>query len=87
MVTTILALLIFIILFVGCVLVVVGTVMKNKWGINTAKLICPNCGNPIGRVRTPKTFAQVFWGGATCNKCGIEVDKWGRPVAESTPRR
>ena len=81
---TILAGLIFTLLTVGCVLLVVGTVMKNKWGINVARISCPNCGNSLDRVRAPKTFAQVLWGGSTCDKCGIEVDKWGRPVAQPT---
>jgi hypothetical protein len=62
-VITTLAILIFAALSVGGVLVIVGTLKKNRWGINTDRLICPNCGNPLVRVRKPKTTAQVFWGG------------------------
>jgi hypothetical protein len=85
MVLTIIVLSLFVILSVGCVLVVFGTFRKNKWGINTAQLTCPNCGNTLGHVRVPKNMAQTLWGGATCNRCGVEVDKWGRPANGSMP--
>lgn len=78
MIITILVLSIFAVLSVGCVLVMIGTFRKTKWGINTARVICPKCGITMGRVRTPKTMAQALWGGATCQTCGIEVDEWGR---------
>lgn len=67
-------------LLVGCVLVTVGTFRKNRWGVNTAQLTCPNCGRLLNRVRTPKKISQALWGGATCDGCGLELDKWGRPV-------
>jgi hypothetical protein len=85
MVLTILVLLLFAIFSLGCVLVVLGTFRKNRWGINTAQLTCPNCGNALGHVRMPKTMAQFLWGGATCSRCGVEVDKWGRSVNQSVP--
>lgn len=87
MILTIIAVGIFAILAVGCVLVIAGTFRKNKWGINTARITCPSCGAPISRVRAPKTIAQALWGGATCAKCGVEVDKWGRPAASTIPQR
>jgi len=83
MVLTIFALFLLAILSIGCVLVIFGTLRKNRWGINTAQLTCPNCGNTLGHVRTPQTMAQILWGGATCNRCGVEVDKWGRSVNRS----
>jgi hypothetical protein len=58
--TTILAVLIFTILAVGCVLVVVGTVMKNKWGIIVTRISCPNCGNSLDHLQTPKTYDVVL---------------------------
>jgi hypothetical protein len=85
MLLTVLALLMFVILSVGCFLVIVGTLRKNKWGVNTARLTCPQCGNAPGHLRLPKTVGQFLWGGVTCNRCGIEVDKWGRPAARSNP--
>lgn len=82
MVVTILAILMFVTLAVGCTLVISGTVMKNRWGINTGRVNCPTCGHSFDRVRTPKNLAQVLWGGVTCDKCGTQLDKWGRPVAQ-----
>jgi len=69
------------VLLIGFVLVVVGTLRKNRWGVNTAQLTCPNCGGRLlNRVRAPKTISQALWGGSTCNGCGLDLDKWGRPV-------
>jgi predicted RNA-binding Zn-ribbon protein involved in translation (DUF1610 family) len=86
-VITVLAYLVFILLAVGAVLVLVGTVVKNRWGINVEPLRCPNCGDLLGRVRIPKNLSQTLWGGNTCDKCGVEVDKWGRPVTQpSSPK-
>ena len=87
MVLTILVLLLFAIFSLGSVLVVLGTFRKNRWGINTAQLTCPNCGNALGYARTPKTMAQFLWGGSTCSRCGVEVDKWGRTVNRPIPSR
>ena len=84
MITTILAILVCILLAVGGVLVLVGTVVKNRWGINVEQLRCPNCGVLLDRVRTPRNRAQMLWGGNTCDKCGVEVDKWGRPVGQAS---
>lgn len=68
-------------LFVGCVLVTVGTFRRNKWGINTSRVVCPSCGNTIAPARVPKTLKQALWGGATCDKCSADIDKWGRQLA------
>lgn len=70
---------------VGLLLVVYGTVARNRWGINLAKVSCPNCNTPLTGTRTQKTrsLKQAMWGGYTCPVCGAEVDKWGRQA----PRR
>jgi len=67
-------------LFVGILLVAVGTVTKNGWGINLDPVNCPACGCPMPQVRQPKTLRQKLWGGGTCEKCGCEMDKWGRMI-------
>jgi len=85
MVLTIIVLFLFVILAIGCALVVFGTFRKNRWGVNTAQLTCPNCGNHLSHVRAPKSMDQILWGGATCSRCGTEVDKWGRTVNRSVP--
>lgn len=69
------------ILTVGMILVVHGTIFKTRWGINTASRIeCPRCGKVRGQIRVPRNFRQALWGGGTCEQCGLEVDKWNRPV-------
>jgi len=65
-------------LLVGGLLVAFGTVKKNQWGISTKPVNCPACGCPVPKVRQPKSVKQALWGGWTCEKCGCEMDKWGR---------
>jgi hypothetical protein len=70
----------FVALAVGMVLVVHGTVAKNKWGINLEEVSCPRCSKLLPKVRKPRSFRESIWGGWTCPNCGVEVDKWGRQV-------
>jgi hypothetical protein len=65
----------------GVVLIVYGTVVKNKWGINLRRVSSPNCGTEIGRVRMPNSGRQAMWGGHICPNCLCETDKWGRRIA------
>ena len=62
------------------VLVIFGTVVKNRWGINLDPVSCPRCNTLFPRIRQPQNIQQALWGGGTCAKCGAEVDKWGREV-------
>jgi len=64
----------------GMVLVVYGTISKNRWGINLGEVSCPRCNKVFPKVRRPQSHRQALWGGGTCANCGIEVDKWGREV-------
>jgi hypothetical protein len=68
------------VLGVGVVLVVSGTVRRNRWGINLESVNCPRCEQQIPQVRMPVSLSQTLWGGATCERCGCEVDKWGREI-------
>jgi predicted RNA-binding Zn-ribbon protein involved in translation (DUF1610 family) len=63
---------------VGLLLIVYGTVVKNNWGINLRRVVCPDCGTEMGRMRMPKSGKQAMWGGYTCPQCQCEMDKWGR---------
>jgi hypothetical protein len=63
---------------VGIVLVIYGTVAKNRWGINLDPVSCPCCNTPLSQIRNPQSIRQMLWGGWTCPKCGANVDKWGR---------
>src|SRR5437867_4237295 len=68
-------------LIVGAVLVVRDTVRRRgKWGVNARPVHCPRCGEPAPAVRAPQNWRQTLWGGCTCVECGLEYDKWGRPV-------
>ena len=69
--------------FVGILLVAVGTATKNRWGINPEPVNCPACCSPIPQIRQPKSLSQAFWGGWTCAKCGCEMDKWGRLITRT----
>jgi hypothetical protein len=68
------------VVFLGGILVIVGTVRRNRWGINTAPVNCPRCKQPMSQVRKPKSLSQFMWGGGTCGNCGCEMDKWGRAL-------
>ena len=69
------------VLLLGILLVAFGTITRNRWGINAKPVNCPACAAPIPRVRQPKSLKQTVWGGGTCEKCGCEMDKWGRLIA------
>lgn len=62
-------------------LVIYGSLKKNRWGINPKAAVCPACGSELPRVRKPASLRQALWGGYTCKVCGTEIDKWGRVVA------
>jgi hypothetical protein len=55
---------------------------RGRWGINLKPIRCPGCGEPAPTVRKPKNRQQALWGGVTCDACGLEYDKWGRPVGK-----
>jgi len=65
-------------LAIGMVLVVYGTVAKNRWGISLEEVSCPRCNKLLPKVRKPRSLREFMWGGWTCPNCGVEVDKWGR---------
>ncbi|HTU90546.1 MAG TPA: hypothetical protein VMF69_10765 [Gemmataceae bacterium] len=82
----ILGVLIFGSLAVGMVLVIRDTIRKRgKWGINLVPGPCLQCGTPAPLIRKPAHWRQAMWGGWTCSECGLELDKWGRPVEGQTP--
>jgi hypothetical protein len=68
-------------LVIGAGLLVYGTVVKNRWGINLRPLSCPNCGKQVPRARVPTSTSETLWGGATCPNCSCKMDKWGRRIA------
>lgn len=41
---------------------------------------CPDCGEPFPMIRKPANREQAMQGGATCQKCGCEVDRHGQKI-------
>ena len=53
----------------------------SRWGLNlNLKHKCPNCDANLPAIRRPKNRRQYLWGGWTCEQCGMEFDKWLKPV-------
>jgi hypothetical protein len=65
---------------VAMVLLVYGTIARNRRGINFSVVSCPRCKTPLRQTRVPKSSHQAIWGGYTCAACRVEVDKWGRQI-------
>jgi len=56
-------------------LVIWGTVNRNRWGLHFGKVLCPRCLLPV----PPNTnlLRRLLVGGGTCSQCHSLVDKWG----------
>jgi len=65
---------------IGMVLVIYGTIAKNRWGIDLSSVSCSSCKATLPPVRKPASLQQALWGGHTCPACRVEVDKWGRQL-------
>ena len=74
---------IFGILGLGMLLVISGTLTKNRWGINVESPRCPRCDAQVPTIRTPSSRKQLLWGGWSCSVCQTEIDKWGRRIVSS----
>ncbi len=72
------------VVIIGLVLVVYGTLARNRWGVNFQEVHCARCHALVPKIRKPKSRYQLLWGGWTCDKCGCEMDKWGNVVCTST---
>ncbi len=59
-------------ILVGIVIAIIGQAMPGKE--------CPKCGEKFPKFRKPANKRQAMWGGATCLKCGCEVDRIGKIV-------
>lgn len=81
-----LAVIVFGLLAIGIILVIYGTIVKNKWGINTDSVLCARCKTPLPQSRKPQNLQEALWGGWTCPACGARLDKWGREVTSQTRR-
>ena len=64
----------------GMLVVVYGSIVKNRRGMSLNPAFCPRCKTQLAVARKPLTRRQALWGGWTCPTCGTEVDKWGREI-------
>jgi hypothetical protein len=64
---------------IGLALVVYGTIVRNRWGINIDRVNCPRCQTPMPKIRKPKSRRERLWGGGTCDTCGCENGQVGQP--------
>jgi hypothetical protein len=76
-----LSVVIFGLLLTGLVLMIRDTIrQRGNWGLNLKPGPCTECGTPMPMIRKPANWRQALWGGWTCPECGLELDKWSRPV-------
>jgi hypothetical protein len=64
-----------------------GTALKDKWGINLHRVSCPNCGTLMPMVRLPSSIEQAMSGGWTCPRCRCRMDKWGRQIVDGASNK
>ncbi len=62
---------------------ILGTALKDKWGINLHRVSCPSCDAPMPRIRIPASIEQALLGGWTCPRCHCQIDKWGRKISSN----
>lgn|GEM_PF-6357361 len=60
----------------AAILVVSGTLARNRWGLNLGRVLCPRCLRPI----PAGSLSQLLFGGRQCPECDTIVDKWGREI-------
>jgi hypothetical protein len=54
---------------------------KGRFGINLSRPNCPRCATPMPLIRKPASKEEMMWGGWTCQKCGAQLDKYGKERA------
>ena len=48
-----------------------------KLKVNLKKTFCPKCNEEQPKIRKPKGWQEILWGGNTCKKCGCKMDRFG----------
>ncbi|WP_298420294.1 hypothetical protein [uncultured Kordia sp.] len=46
--------------------------------INTKTVNCPKCREEQPKIRKPKGWYEILWGGNTCKNCGCKMDRFGK---------
>ncbi|MDD7913441.1 hypothetical protein [Polaribacter ponticola] len=49
----------------------------NKLKINLKIIHCPKCNEEQPKIRKPKGWTEILWGGNTCKNCGCKMDRLG----------
>lgn len=49
-----------------------------KFKINLKTTHCPKCNEIQPKVRKPKGWHEIIWGGITCKNCGCKMDRFGK---------
>jgi hypothetical protein len=70
-----------VVIFASFGVVIVGTLRKNRLGINLKSVHCPSCDTPMSARRVPSSRSYILFGGWTCPHCGTRMDKWGRSLS------
>lgn len=55
---------------------------KCKGKLARPEVSCPKCGQAPPKLRFPSNKRMVLWGGFRCKHCNIEIDKWGKQIAD-----
>lgn len=48
-----------------------------KFKVNLKTVFCPKCGEEQPKIRKPKGWQEILWGGNTCKNCGCKMDRFG----------
>ncbi len=62
------------------VLVLWGTIARNRWGLNLGKVNCPRCLRTVPKPGGMVGLWQSLFGGGQCPECKTLVNKWGREI-------
>lgn len=49
-------------------------------GINLKPVYCPKCNTEQPKIRKPKGWNEILWGGYTCSNCDCKMDKYGEEI-------
>jgi len=52
-------------------------ITKKDFGINLRTVHCPKCETEQPKIRKPKGWKEILWGGYSCANCGCKMDKYG----------
>ena len=51
---------------------------KKLLDTNLKRVNCPKCNAEQPKIRKPKGWQEILWGGNTCKNCGCKMDKHGK---------